>query len=84
MFDVDSKKVVYFGTNDTYVENGTYSGEFNLGVTIKWSHGEWEETFVNEDGSNTAMLTDGSGNKWEYEKCDVSKAQKILDDFKQE
>ena len=80
MFDTDTKKVIYFGTNDTYVENGTYSGNFDSGVTIKWSHGEWTEKFVNKNGSN-AMLTDGNGFEWKYEKCDVSKAQKILDNL---
>lgn len=82
MFDTDTKKVVYFGTNDTYIDRGTYSGDFNSGVTINWSHGEWKEKFVNKDGSNTAMLTDGNGFEWKYEKCDVSKAQKILDSLK--
>lgn len=79
MFDIDNKKVVYFGTNDTYVDKGTYSGDFNSGVTINWSHGEWTEKFVNKNVSSSAMLTDGNGFEWKYEKCDVSKAQKILD-----
>lgn len=82
MFDIDAKKVVYFGTNDTYVDKGTYSGDFNSGVTINWSHGEWTEKFVNKNNSNTAMLTDGNGFEWKYEKCDVSKAQTILDGLK--
>lgn len=79
MFDTDTKKVVYFGTNDTYVGKGTYSGKFNSGVTINWSHGEWTEKFVNKDGSSSAVLTDGNGFEWKYTKCDVLKAQKILD-----
>lgn len=40
MFDTDNKTVVYFGTNDTYIENGTYTGDFSTGITIAWSHGE--------------------------------------------
>lgn len=79
MFDTDTKKVVYFGTNDTYVEKGTYSGDFNSGVTINWSHGEWKEKFVNKNGSTSAILTDGNGFEWKYEICDLSKAQKVLD-----
>lgn len=79
MFDTDTKKVVYFGTNDTYIEKGTYSGDFNSGVTINWSHGEWKEKFVNKNGSTSATLTDGNGFEWKYEKCDLSKAQKVLD-----
>ncbi len=82
MFDTDTKKVVYFGTNDTYIENGTYSGDFNSGVTISWSHGEWTEKFINKDSSNTATLIDGNNFEWKYEKCEVSKAQKVLDDLK--
>ncbi|MBQ4584074.1 MAG: hypothetical protein IJA94_04230 [Bacilli bacterium] len=82
MFDTDTKKVVYFGTNDTYIENGMYSGEFNTGVTINWLHGEWTEKFINKDSSNTATLIDGNNFEWKYEKCEVSKAQKILDNLK--
>lgn len=40
MFDTDDKTVVFFGTNDTYVEKGTYTGKFSTGVKIEWSHGE--------------------------------------------
>lgn len=82
MFDTDTKKVVYFGTNDTYIEKGTYSGDFNSGITITWSHGEWTEKFINKNDSNTATLTDGNGFEWKYEKCEVSKAQKVLDSLK--
>lgn len=82
MFDTDTKKVIFFGTNDTYIERGTYSGDFNSGVTINWSHGEWKEKFVNKNDKNSATLTDGNGLEWKYEKCDVSEAQKVLDSLK--
>lgn len=82
MFDTDTKKVVFFGTNDTYIEKGTYTGKFSSGVKINWSHGEWTEKFVNKSNSSSATLTDGNGLEWEYEKCDVSKAQKVLDSLK--
>lgn len=82
MFDTDTKKVVFFGTNDTYIEKGTYTGEFSTGVKINWSHGEWTEKFVNKSNSSKATLTDGNGFEWEYEKCEVSKAQKVLDSLK--
>ena len=79
MFDTDTKTVVYFGTNDTYIEKGTYTGNFSTGVTITWSHGEWTEKFTHKSG-NTATLIDGNGWDWEYKVCDVEKAQKVLDD----
>lgn len=82
MFDTDNKTVVYFGTNDTYIEKGTYTGEFSSGVTINWSHGEWTEKFTNKDGSNDATLVDGNGFDWEYKVCSVADAQKVLDDLK--
>lgn len=82
MFDTDNKTVVYFGTNDTYIEKGTYSGDFASGVTINWSHGEWTEKFINKNGSSNATLIDGYGTEWEYKVCDVTEAQKILDGLK--
>lgn len=78
MFDTDTKSVVYFGTNDTYIERGTYDGDFSTGVTITWSHGEWTEKFTHESGSY-ATLIDGNGWDWEYKVCDVNEAQRILD-----
>lgn len=81
MFDTDTKKVVYFGTNDTYIENGTYTGDFATGVTINWSHGEWTEKFTHSSGSK-ATLIDGNGFDWEYKVCDVAAAQKELDKLK--
>ena len=80
MFDTDTKNVVYFGTDDTYIEKGTYTGDFSTGVTITWSHGEWTEKFIHKSG-NTATLIDGNGWDWEYKVCDVEKAQKVLDDL---
>lgn len=78
MFDTDNKTVVYFGTNDTYIENGTYTGDFSTGITIAWSHGEWTEEFTHKSG-NIATLIDGNGWEWEYKVCDVGKAQEVLD-----
>lgn len=78
MFDTDTKKVVYFGTNDTYIEKGTYTGDFASGVTISWSHGEWTEKFTHKSGSS-ATLIDGNGFDWEYKTCDIKKAQDVLD-----
>lgn len=78
MFDTDTKTVVYFGTNDTYIERGTYTGDFSTGVTITWSHGEWTEKFTHKSGSY-ATLIDGNGWDWEYKVCDVGTAQRILD-----
>ena len=81
MFDTDNKTVVNFGTNDTYIQKGTYSGDFSTGITITWSHGEWTEKFTHKSG-NTATLIDGSGWDWEYKVCDVADAQEILDGLK--
>ena len=78
MFDTDTKTVVYFGTNDTYIERGTYTGDFSTGITITWSHGEWTEKFTHKSGSY-ATLIDGNGWDWEYKVCDVGAAQRILD-----
>lgn len=77
MFDTETKSVVFFGTNDTYVEKGTYTGDFSTGVTITWSHGQWTESFTHKSGK-TATLVDGSGWDWKYKVCDVEKAQNVL------
>ena len=79
MFDTDKKEVIYFGTNDTYVQRGIYSGNFSTGVDINWVSDGWHETFICSEGSNVAILTDGNGLDWEYEVCEVDDAQRILD-----
>lgn len=82
MFDTDNKKAVYFGTNDSFTDNGSYTGDFSSGITISWPHGEWKDKFVYKNGSLSAMLTDGNGFEWKYVKCDVLNAEKILNSFK--
>lgn len=79
VFDTDNKTVMYFGTNDTYIEKGTYTGDFATGVTINWSHGEWTERFIHAPGSSKASLVDGNVYDWSYDVCDVVTAQKELD-----
>lgn len=81
MFDTDTKQVVTFGTQDTYVDKGTYSGDFNSGVTIKWNHGEWTENFSQSDGSSYAVMIDGNGFEWSYQVCDIMEAQEILNEL---
>ena len=81
MFDTDTKKVVTFSSQDTYVDKGTYSGDFNSGVTINWDHGEWTEKFTNKDGSSYATMIDGNGFDWEYKVCDIETAQTRLDEL---
>lgn len=80
MFDEDTKEVVYFGTNDTYVMKGTYSGKFSRGVSISWNDG-WDEKFTHSSG-NKATLVDGNGFDWEYKVCNVDNAQEVLDDLR--
>ncbi len=84
MFDFDDRTVVNFGTNDTSISEGNYTGEFNSGVTITWEHGEWTEQFFYEDGSSTGKLIDGTGFDWEYELCDLGEAQSVLDTLNRE
>lgn len=80
MFDTDDNKVIYFGTNNTYIDRGIYEGSFSSGVTNEWSHGEWEERFVHT-GGNKATLVDGNGFEWEYKMCDVSEVQILLNNI---
>ena len=81
MFDTDTKQVITFSTQDTYVDKGTYSGDFNSGVTIKWNHGEWTEKFSQSDGSSYAVMIDGNGYDWSYQVCDIMEAQEILNEL---
>lgn len=81
MFDIDTKQVVTFSTQDTYVDKGTYSGDFYSGVTIKWDHGEWTEKFSQSNGSSYAVMIDGNGFDWSYQVCDIMEAQEILNDL---
>ena len=82
MFDVDKKEVIYFGTHDTYIQEGIYSGDFSTGIDINWINDGWHETFTCETGSGKATLIDGNGFDWEYKICDVEDAQEILDSIK--
>lgn len=82
MFDTDKKEVIYFSTNDTYIQEGIYSGRFSSGVDINWINDGWHETFTLENDSKIATLTDGNGFDWEFEVCDVENAQKVLDTIK--
>lgn len=79
MFDTDTKTAAQFGTDDTYLYKGPYTGEFSTGVTIAWDHGEFTEKFVYSDGAYSGTLYDGNGYDWEYSKCDLKTAQDILD-----
>ena len=78
LFDIDNNDVVFFGTNDTYIENGSYEGEFDSGVTINWSHGEWTEKFIYLSNDSNATLIDGNGFEWVYQLCEVSDAENAL------
>ena len=78
MFDEDTNTVINFVTNDTSVMKGTYSGDFSTGVTIDFtSYGDnWYEKLIYSSGSK-ATLIDGNGFEWNYEICDVAKAQSV-------
>lgn len=79
MFDTDTKTAAQFGTDDTYLYKGPYTGDFSSGVTIAWDHGEFTEKFVYQDGSSIGTYIDGNGYEWEYSKCDPGVAQEVLD-----
>ena len=79
MFDTDNKTVVQFGTDDTYLYKGTYTGSFSSGVTMTWDHGEWTDKFKYSKGSSKATYIDGYGTSWDYTVCDIEDAQEILD-----
>lgn len=80
MFDEDTQTAVWFGTNDTYVMTGTYSGGFSTGITISWDAG-WDELFKYTGGSD-ATLIDGYGYEVDYKTCDVDVAQGVLDNLR--
>lgn len=79
MFDTDTKTVVQFGTDDTYLYRGKYTGNFSSGVTMTWDHGEWTDKFEYTAGSSKATYYDGYGYNWEYTVCDLKTAQELLD-----
>lgn len=79
MFDTDTKTAAQFGTDDTYLYKGPYTGDFSSGITIAWDHGQFTERFVYQDGSSTGTYIDGNGFDWEYSKCDLEEAQSLLD-----
>lgn len=78
MFDTDTQTAAQFGTDDTYLYKGPYTGDFSSGVTIAWDHGEFTEKFVYQEGSYNGTLYDGNGFPWEYSRCDLKTAQDIL------
>lgn len=75
MFDADTMSVINFTSDDTSIMNGTYSGDLSSEVTIQWE--EWAEQLI-INNSNRATLIDGNGFDWDYENCDVSEAQAVL------
>ena len=79
MFDTDTNTVAQFGTDDTYLYKGTYSGSFSSGVTMTWDHGEWTDKFKYSEGSSKATYIDGYGSSWDYTVCDLKTAQDVLD-----
>lgn len=78
MFDEDTNTVVCFGTADTYIMEGSYTGVFSSGIDINWVDDGYHEKFT-YSGNDVAVLTDGNGYEWEYEKCDIEVAQSVLD-----
>ena len=80
MFDENTRKVLYFGTNDTSVMKGSYDKEVSGKLILNWDYG-WSEVF-NHSGGEIAILTDYYGMDWEYKVCDVYEAQKVLDTMK--
>lgn len=76
MFDVDTKKVIYFVTNDTSVMKGSYSGNFKKGVIINWDEGSQEG--IVDTGNGNAKMIDAYGADWDYRICDVEDAQRTL------
>lgn len=79
MVDTDEKTVVQFGTDDTYLYRGNYSGDLSSGVTINWNHGQFTEQFTYEDGGTSGSLIDPTGTVVDYSICDIESAQSILD-----
>lgn len=82
MLDTDKKEVIYFGTNDTSIQEGTYSGDFSSGVEVNWTNYGYREKFSYKEGSSKATLTDSNGFDWEYKVCNIEDAQKVLDSIK--
>ena len=83
MFDTDTKTFAYFGTHDTFIDRGEYTGEFSSGVTLVWDHGEWTDTFAHIEGENNATYFDPNGFEWEYTVSDIASAQRILNELEQ-
>ena len=81
MFDTDTKTFAYFGTHDTFIDRGEYTGEFSSGVTLVWDHGEWTDTFAHIEGENNATYFDPNGFEWEYTVSDIASAQRILNEL---
>ena len=76
MFDTDSNKIVTFNSDDTYVDEGTYSGSFENTLTLNWDHGEWVDKINFNNGS--AILVDGNGYNFTLHTSNVESAQLIL------
>lgn len=79
MFDTDKKEVAQFGTDDTYLYHGNYSGDLSNGVTINWDHGQYTEKFAYKEDTASGKLTDPAGTVIDYYVCDINTAQSILD-----
>lgn len=79
MFDTDSNRFINFTTDDSGTMGGSFSGDFSNSITAYWDEG-FNET-IKFSGSK-AILIDSSGFDWDYQICDISTAQKALDNLK--
>lgn len=80
LIDTDEKVVKNFLTNDMRVLVGTYTGDFDNGIDIRYFGGDMHEKikFQNADDDSAIILTDPNGFEWTFLKTSVSEAEKIL------
>lgn len=77
LFDLDTGKVINFVSDDSYIMEGTYSGDFEDEVVIDWVDDGFSEKFTEYD-DGTAYLIDANGWDWEYKVCDIATAEMAL------
>ena len=52
------------------------------GLDIYWPKYDFHEGFRHKDGSKKAYWIDADNVEWDYEVCEVSEAQRVLDSLK--
>lgn len=83
LFDEDEKVAITFilseGESSPYIQKGSYTGEWNSGITINWKNDGYTEKIKRKNkGDDSAIVSELDGYETKIVKTDVSKVEKYI------